>query len=642
MLQLLILVPSALSLVAASPLQPRTGGDALQAPFSIEDRSTAAATELASPKKLHGQFLHITDIHPDPWYVPKGRLSTSCHRKKPRREREKAGFWGTPYTESCDSPDSLVNLTMNWLDEEWADKLDFVIWTGDSARHDIDHEIPRTAEEIFTLNRRTTAQMESVFHNSKRKVPIVVSLAHNIMYPGPNEVTHEYADIWKNIVPFDETSVFLRGAYYAKEIIPNQLGKTVQCQPLILLKADNRHHVAVISLNTLYFYDSNKAVDGCPEKKGTDDPGRLQLNWLEVQLRQFRKRKMQVWIIGHVPPTMGNYYPECYLGYGQLALRFQDTIVGHIFGHMNVDHFFWIDAHELHHGVSDPSLLSQLWDKITSFSWSTTAKKRYSLAKTLRKDFRSLPPHRSKDNETEAINYDDYAVVNVGPAIVPAYLPSVRVFTYNVTHWTPSNGVVGEDEELFKEEASPEDEDEDEDDDDDDDDDDDEEDVESEPDKKKKGSKRHHGHRHDPDKIDCTLKKNRDREECIFKKPRHASKRSPSRRNRLWTPLGYTQWYLPDLDNSNKSHPPRFEVEYMTYPLSSLVPATDYPVPQRLLPDPLKNMSSIPKDMTSRYTPYELKDLTISSWIKLARRLGRKKKLFRRFVSFMYLGGEED
>lgn len=47
------------------------------------------------------------------------------------------------------------------------------------------------------------------------------------MYPGPNEVTHEYADIWKNIVPFDENSVFLRGAYYAKEIIPNQLGKTV-------------------------------------------------------------------------------------------------------------------------------------------------------------------------------------------------------------------------------------------------------------------------------------------------------------------------------------------------------------------------------------------------------------------------------
>ncbi|KAG9050539.1 Endopolyphosphatase [Tulasnella sp. UAMH 9824] len=545
-------------------------------------------------------------------YIPKGRVSTSCHRKKPRKEREKAGFWGVPYTEHCDSPDSLVNLTMKWLDSEWADQLDFVIWTGDSARHDTDHEIPRTAEEIFTLNRRTVAQMERVFHNSKRKVPIAVTLGnndmypHNIMYPGPNQVTHEYSDIWKNIVPFDENSVFLRGAYYSKEIIPDQL--------------------AIISLNTLYFYDSNKAVDGCPTKKKTEDPGRLQLNWLEVQLKKYRKRKMQVYIIGHVPPTMGNYYPECYLGYGQLALRFQDTIVGHIFGHMNVDHFFWIDAHELHHGVSDPSFLSQLWDKIKSFSWSATAKPRYSLVKTLRRDFRSLPPHKSTDNETEAINYDDYAIVNVGPSIVPAYLPSLRIFTYNTTNWAPSKGALKEGEELVKEEVNSEmeneifeedmeDEHEDDDDDDDDDEDDDEY-EEREPDKKK-GSKRHHGHRHDPDKIDCTLKKNRDLEQCIFKKPRHASKRSPSRRNTLWTPLGYTQYYLPDIETSSKSHPPRFEVEYMTYPLASLVPPTDYPVPQRLLPDSLKNMSEVPKHMSSEYTPYELKDLTISSWINL-------------------------
>lgn len=165
--------------------------------------------------------------------------------------------------------------------------------------------------------------------------------------------------------------------------------------------------------------------------------------------------------------------------------------------------FFWIDAHELHHGVSDPSFLSQLWDKIKSFSWSATAKPRYSLVKTLKRDFRSLPPHKSTDNETEAINYDDYAIVNVGPSIVPAYLPSLRIFTYNTTNYSPSKGAVREDEELAKEEVSgamedeifEEDmEDEHEDDEDDNDDDEDDEYEEREPDKKK-GSKRHHGHR---------------------------------------------------------------------------------------------------------------------------------------------------
>lgn len=57
------------------------------------------------------------------------------------------------------------------------------------------------------------------------------------------------------------------------------------------------------------------AVDGC---RG-GDPGRLELDWLEVQLNEFRKRKMQVWLSGHVPPTQGNYYPECYLRYAAVS-----------------------------------------------------------------------------------------------------------------------------------------------------------------------------------------------------------------------------------------------------------------------------------------------------------------------------------
>jgi hypothetical protein len=44
--------------------------------------------------------------------------------------------------------------------------------------------------------------------------------------------------IWKDFIPFPYLGVFQRGGYYAKEIVPDQL--------------------AVISLNTMYFYDSNK------------------------------------------------------------------------------------------------------------------------------------------------------------------------------------------------------------------------------------------------------------------------------------------------------------------------------------------------------------------------------------------------
>jgi len=87
-------------------------------------------------------------------------------------------------------------------------------------------------------------------------------------------------------------------------------------------------------------------VDGCRDR--SNDPGALQMDWLEVQLAGFRERGMQVWMSGHVPPHMGVYFDNCCksyplvldrrlmidLRYGDLALRYQDTIVGHLFGHM--------------------------------------------------------------------------------------------------------------------------------------------------------------------------------------------------------------------------------------------------------------------------------------------------------------------
>lgn len=71
----------------------------------------------------------------------------------------------------------------------------------------------------------------------------------------------------------------------------------------------------------------NVAVDGC--KDGSDEPGALEFDWLEVQLESFRERGMQVrslrvsytvvsnlmhrqvWLTGHVPPHLGLYFDNC-------------------------------------------------------------------------------------------------------------------------------------------------------------------------------------------------------------------------------------------------------------------------------------------------------------------------------------------
>lgn len=51
------------------------------------------------PRQLQGRFLHITDLHPDPLYRPGGALSTACHRNRPKKEKQRAGYLGTPYFE---------------------------------------------------------------------------------------------------------------------------------------------------------------------------------------------------------------------------------------------------------------------------------------------------------------------------------------------------------------------------------------------------------------------------------------------------------------------------------------------------------------------------------------------------------------
>lgn len=55
--------------------------------------------DLGPPRQLQGRFLHITDLHPDPLYRVGGAASTACHRNKPKKEKLRAGFLGTPYFE---------------------------------------------------------------------------------------------------------------------------------------------------------------------------------------------------------------------------------------------------------------------------------------------------------------------------------------------------------------------------------------------------------------------------------------------------------------------------------------------------------------------------------------------------------------
>ncbi len=99
---------------------------------------------------------------------------------------------------------------------------------------------------------------------------------------------------------------------------------------------------------------------------------------------------------------------------------------------------------------------------------------------------------------------------------------------------------------------------------------------------------------------------------------------------------------MPGITAANETHPPKFKLEYLTYPLSALHPKKSgdekefhYPVPKRHLPRSLREKGKT----KSKYAPYEMEDLTIRSWVVLGRRLASAGhgKVRRRFRKYMFV-----
>ncbi|KAI9172122.1 Endopolyphosphatase [Paramyrothecium foliicola] len=413
------------------------------------------------PRRLHGRFLHITDFHPDGFY--KAHTATedgiACHRG-----RGPAGPYGAEKTD-CDSPFSLVNATFQWLEEHVRDKIDFIIWTGDTARHDSDEKHPRNAAEVIATNRIVSDKFIETFSskNGKLEIPIVPTfgnndfLPHNIFYPGPNKWLHTYGDLWKRFIPEDQYHSFQFGGWFHVDVIPGKL--------------------AVFSLNTMYFFDRNAGVDGCANPR---EPGFQHLEWLRIQLQRMRDTNMKAILMGHVPPartdSKRSWDETCWQKYTLWLQQFRDVVVGAVYGHMNIDHFLLQDTREIDLSVASTGLESKL-----STTGDISKQSKGDYLQELRDVWSNLPS--SVVGALQAEDYEDgmesfgkkhkgkkkpkdkfkkiggpyaerYQVTLISPSVVPNYFPTLRIIDYNITGlentpvWIDGFGNSGSTEEI--------------------------------------------------------------------------------------------------------------------------------------------------------------------------------------------------
>ena len=320
--------------------------------------------------------------------------------------------------------------------------------------------IPRTEEEVVSSNKMLVAKFQEVFGKKDRPddtdptndfiIPVIPTfgnndiMPHNIFQPGPNRWTKKYATIWRHLIPEEQRHGFVRGGWFSVEVIPNEL--------------------AVLSLNTLYFFDSNTAVDGCAAKT---EPGYEQMEWLRIQLQFLRQRGMKAILMGHVPParteSKQSWDETCWQKYTLWMRQYRDVVVGSIYGHMNIDHFILQDFEDINkkalRGDEQPFARAVLDDDLTTQSsaeyltelragWSRIpdpSRRRiksksglgyfYELFDKITRRTKS----KSKSKQEKFLEKiggewgERYSVSLVSPSVVPNYFPTLRVVEYNIS-----------------------------------------------------------------------------------------------------------------------------------------------------------------------------------------------------------------
>jgi endopolyphosphatase len=542
-----------------------------------------------------------------------------------------AGTYGTE-TSDCDTPHALVNATFKWIAENVRD-VDFVVWTGDSARHDSDEKIPRTADEVLSTNRWIAEKFQEVFrHDDSNKglaVPIVSTfgnndiLPHNILLSGPNKWLKTYTDIWREFIPEEQRHGFERGGWYYVEVIPGKL--------------------AVFSLNTLYFFKQNAGVDGCALRS---EPGFEHMEWLRIQLQFMRDRGMKAILMGHVPPARTDskqlWDETCWQKYTLWLQQYRDVIVGGLYGHMNIDHFMLQDHKQVNllseDDVSTESVIRATMEEELSIEsandyleelredWSglpnpaaaikeakdnvpEDSKKKKKKKKKGKKDKKKSKKDKKKDKTLKKIGGpwgERYSITLVSPSLVPNFFPTLRVVEYNITGldatatWASTrSGILTEKKDWLDEEEQSSNQD------------DDEASIE----KKKKGKKHKKKKKKKPKVPDFV----------VPLPPSKSSPPGPAYSPQTLTLLGYTQYFanLTHINNDAAIAPEMLEFED-ELDADKWRPGKHQGKNPKHKPHPKTFEYQVEYD-TFTDPIYKLKDLTMRSYLKLAHRIGQYK-----------------
>ncbi|KAI8333841.1 Metallo-dependent phosphatase-like protein [Chlamydoabsidia padenii] len=350
-----------------------------------------------------GRFIQITDFHMDPHYVAGSSTSAFCHRQE--GSGDVAGQFGS-LSSSCDTPPALVEEAFKFMKS--LPPVDFVLYTGDSARHNRDKKgIPRTYEEALDTQTTIVKHFMDTFNTSQTKViPLIGNndVPKNNDCSGDDPAYQEIEQVWKPLALNLEPE-FQKGGYYVQDLIPGKL--------------------KVLNTNTMLFSVKNKlSKEDCDD---VESPGGLHMQWLNDQLKHARAEHAKVYISAHVPPNSKRdrvfYKPVCYNQYYGLLGDYADIIVGHFAGHFNNDVLT---------AVVDGPGLDQFDDKKKKGLRRRGHHKKRPTTSDLHPPYGHIALLGKPDMDIPSPLPKVLGVLFNAPSIVPLNNPGVRVYEYEI------------------------------------------------------------------------------------------------------------------------------------------------------------------------------------------------------------------
>lgn len=264
-----------------------------------------------------GHFLHVTDIHFDPLYLE--GAETQCG--KPLCCRAEDGPGATPIrsaqrvgNEKGDTSGFLLDSLLNFSSTSPAiPALDFIVYTGDTPPHTIWEDTQKTTGDIL---RTVYSKLKAAY----KDLPIYPVLGNHGAVPADELATSDTSfptdllwELWRQWLPEDCEQSVKKGLFYT-----------------VL----HSRSLRIVALNTQWCDTMNFYLLSSME---ADPAG--QLAWLEQTLQSAKENHERVLILGHIP--LGDI--SCYISYTDryvaLLSKYQDLIVGQLFGHKHTDQF---------------------------------------------------------------------------------------------------------------------------------------------------------------------------------------------------------------------------------------------------------------------------------------------------------------